>query len=227
MNERGLGGPHGILRDEHLRRVQAPHVVAHGVPLAAEGTVLIPGLAVIARWREEDGALCQGASHLEGRVVGAEEGHAQDPDVPRAPVALRLHDRDLAAVPGVQPPARAHEARDEVRHLAVLLGQVGVRRQGEGVAVELEGDRGQLVEVAAVEVALVQLRLELVDDAGGHHQQRRAAVDDGPAALLGAAEARGAGVAVGRGEAHVGHAHRPGVAADDLHAPEERLLLLR
>mmetsp|Transcript_7886 Transcript_7886/g.25100 ORF Transcript_7886/g.25100 Transcript_7886/m.25100 type:complete len:271 (+) Transcript_7886:458-1270(+) len=157
---------------------------------------------------------------MEGCVVLAEEGHAEDPE--RAPVGGRvgLHDGKLAvAVPGLQGP-QPRESSHLSGHGADLR-EVRVGRQGEGVPAQVEGDVGEIPHVGAVCLEVVQGFLELRNHICGHHQQGGTAVDDGAATTV-TADTDGllGGDGPGR-QPHPSHAHGPRVPAQDGNPPEE------
>mmetsp|Transcript_38597 Transcript_38597/g.122680 ORF Transcript_38597/g.122680 Transcript_38597/m.122680 type:complete len:299 (+) Transcript_38597:304-1200(+) len=108
--------------------------------------------------------------------------------------------------------------------LALELGHVAGGRQGHPGAAQLEGEVGQIIDVAAALIQQVHRLCELCRNGTRNTQQRRAAVEEG-AAALGAIEpvARLRKVLV---QPNVGEVHAPTVVPHDRHAAEKLRLLL-
>mmetsp|Transcript_44129 Transcript_44129/g.137415 ORF Transcript_44129/g.137415 Transcript_44129/m.137415 type:complete len:457 (-) Transcript_44129:31-1401(-) len=194
---------HGLALDAAVHREQGLG------PVGAEGQRLAPG----ARLREAHLL----APPVEGRVVVAEEGHAEDPDGAVLRHHVDLHEGGHAHV---QLPDLRLEEEDVPEVVGLERGardphDVGLRGQLQRVPVHDEVQRGQVVHVRAVLLDLRDLfaQLHQRDARGG--DERGAAVHDGRATSLGAAgDLRHA--AVGQVEGHVVQAGDPVMLPDHL-----------
>eukprot|EP00964_Phaeocystis_antarctica_P062271 scaffold37294_cov55-Phaeocystis_antarctica.AAC.5 len=119
---------------------------------------------------------------VEGRRVGPQEGHAEDPDrsVERSG-HVHLHEERQARL---HQPARLegeleHAPTHRLLFLNVLqLGHVQLRRQLECVPAQLHVKRRQGVDVTAVRIHVANGQQQLVERGGRDRYQRRPRVND-------------------------------------------------
>mmetsp|Transcript_4733 Transcript_4733/g.12893 ORF Transcript_4733/g.12893 Transcript_4733/m.12893 type:complete len:572 (+) Transcript_4733:343-2058(+) len=212
------------------RRDHRAHVHLHGDLLSPDlrleqgrGPVEVEGLGLAVLAGEREVHLLVGA--VEGRVVVAEEGHAQDPDRAVAGGHVDLHEGWHAHVQLAD--LRLEE--EDVPDVAGLKGGAGhahdvrLRGQRERLAVDHEGQRRQLVEVGAVLLDLRDHLAQLHQRVARGRDQGGAAVDDGGAAgLLRTRDL--VRLALEVAEAHVVQRRDPVVLADDVGGHEIGLL---
>mmetsp|Transcript_34510 Transcript_34510/g.107178 ORF Transcript_34510/g.107178 Transcript_34510/m.107178 type:complete len:512 (-) Transcript_34510:27-1562(-) len=163
-------------------------------------------------------------AQLEARVVLAEPGVAQDPEVVLAEGAARVEHHQLAHPGAARGADGLKEALSVALGLAHHVRHIGGRRQGEVVAAELEGELREHVQVAAGLVQLLHGRLDGPDHLRGRGQQRGPAVDEGLAAPA-AAQGRPAEVGVLQGRPRQLGAPLVGLSHHG-HADEEVLLVV-